>query len=77
MSIEVVAPLSREHARALAMAWELHQLLGQLNDRPEHGAGSCVEFAWDLMDQVIGYLEPEAWDPPRLSLIKGGKAVQP
>lgn len=51
--------MSVDHARCLAMAYELHRLLGELNDRPENGEGSCIEQAWDLMDGVIGYLEPE------------------
>jgi hypothetical protein len=56
--ITSVKPMSAAHARALAMAYELHKLLGELYDRPENGEGSCVEFAWDLLDEVIGYLEP-------------------
>jgi hypothetical protein len=54
-----VKPMSVDHARALAMAYELHRLLGDLNDRPENGEGSCVEDAWNRMDDVIGMLEPE------------------
>jgi hypothetical protein len=59
--------MSADHARALAMAYELHRLLGELNDRPENGEGSCVEDAWNRMDDVIGMLEPEedAPDEPR------------
>jgi hypothetical protein len=56
--ITTVKPMSVDHARALAMAHELHRLLGELNERPEHGEGSCVEHALNLMDDVIGYLEP-------------------
>jgi hypothetical protein len=56
--ITTVKPMSVDHARALAMAYELHRLLGVVNDRPENGEGSAVEFALDLVDDVIGYLEP-------------------
>ena len=45
-----------QEARVLEMAYELHNLLGELFDI--RGAGSAVEMAWDLMDDVIGYLEP-------------------
>ena len=64
-----VMPMSVDHARCLPMAYELHRLLGELNDRPENGEGSCIEQAWDLMDGVIGYLEPvenESQDVRRL-----------
>ena len=53
-----VKPMSVDHARALAMAYELHRLLGELYDRPEGGPGSSVEDAWNRMDDVIGLLEP-------------------
>lgn len=53
-----VRPMSVDHARCLAMAYELHRLLGDLSDLPENGAGSAVEGAWNLMDDVIGLLEP-------------------
>jgi hypothetical protein len=61
--ITVVKPMTMDHARALAMAYELHRLLGELNDRPENGEGSCVEDAWNRMDDVIGMLEPVEPDP--------------
>jgi hypothetical protein len=54
-----VKPMSADHARCLAMAYELHWLLGKLYDHAEHGPGSCVEEAWDRMDEVIAALEPE------------------
>jgi hypothetical protein len=57
--ITTVEPMSVDHARCLTMAYELHRRLGELNDRPEHGEGSPVEQAFDLMDRVIGYLEPD------------------
>jgi hypothetical protein len=57
-----VKPMSVDHARALAMACELHRLLGELFDRPEHGPGSCVEDAWNHMDDVIALLEPPDLD---------------
>ncbi len=44
-------------ARALAQAYSLHRLLGELNDLPAHGAGSYVESAWGRMDEVIQILE--------------------
>lgn len=40
------------------MAYQLRQLLGDLCERPEHGAGSSIEQALDSMDDVIGMLEP-------------------
>jgi hypothetical protein len=42
-----VKPMSVDHARALAMAYELHRLLGELYDRAEHGPSSCIEDAWN------------------------------
>ena len=74
-----VRPMSIDHARCLAMAYELHRLLGELYDRSENGEGSCVEQAWDLMDQVIAYLEPDEPDPDEkptvrsLRLLEAGK----
>lgn len=62
--ITTVKPMSVDHARALAMAFELYRLLGDLNDHPENGNGSSVECAWDLVDQVISYLEPLEGDVP-------------
>ena len=59
--ITTVTPMSADHARALAIAYDLHRLLGELYDRPDGGAGSPIEFAWNCMDDVIGYLEPEEW----------------
>ena len=53
-----VRPMSVDHARCLAMAYELHRMLAELNDRPENGEGSCVEDAWNRMHDVIGMLEP-------------------
>jgi hypothetical protein len=57
-----VRPMSVDHARCLAMAYELHRLLGNLFDRPEHGPGSSVEDAWNHMDDVIALLEPPDLD---------------
>jgi hypothetical protein len=48
----------------LPWAYELHRLLGELYERPEHGPGSCVEDAWNRKDDVIGMLEPD--ETPRL-----------
>jgi hypothetical protein len=57
--ITTVKPLTVEHARCLTMACELRRLLGELCQQPGNGAGSCVEDAWERMDDVIGMLEPE------------------
>ncbi len=56
--ITVVKAMSVEHARCLAMAYELHRLLGEVNDRPGNGEGSAVESALNLMEDVVEYLEP-------------------
>lgn len=61
--ITSVEPLSVPHARALAMAYELHQLLGELYDRAGGGPGSPLEHAWDALDDVIRHLEPEEIRP--------------
>lgn len=58
--ITTVKPMSAAHARCLAMAYDLHNLLGEVYEEP--GASSCVERAWELVDQVISYLEPEEPD---------------
>ncbi len=54
--------MSPLEARALAKANELHNLLGEICDQPQHGMGSCLEQAWDLMDDVVWYLDPNAPD---------------
>jgi hypothetical protein len=59
--------MSMEHARALAMACQLHSLLGELNDKPECGAGSRIERAWDRMDEIIALLD----DADALRFLKG------
>jgi hypothetical protein len=41
------------------------RLLGELYDRPEGGPGSCVEDAWNRMDDVIGMLQPVEEEPDR------------
>ena len=51
--------MSPQEARALAMAYELHRILGDLHDLPDNGCGSCVEAAWDAVDIVIAMLEVE------------------
>jgi hypothetical protein len=56
--ITTVKPMSADHGRALAIAYQLHQLLGQLYDRPENGPGSPVEQAWDHLDEAVHLLEP-------------------
>jgi hypothetical protein len=66
--------------RALAMAYELHAVLGELFDLPENGPGSAAEKAWDSVDFVIDCLEPNDEDDTprarRLQLV-GGTAVRP
>jgi hypothetical protein len=44
------------------MAYELQRLLGEICDLPWHGLGSSTEQAWDRMDDVIWYLDPDAPD---------------
>src|SRR5579862_3769260 len=56
--ITTVKPLSPDHARALEMACQLHELLEELKDQPGHGPGSCVEDAWERMYDVVVMLEP-------------------
>ena len=59
-----------QEERALAMANELRNLLGDLFDLPRHGPGSCVERAWDLLDPVVEYLEYVQFglrEPPRIA----------
>lgn len=51
--------MTPDEVRAYAMACELHRLLGELCELPQNGRGSCVEAAWDSMDEVITFLEPE------------------
>lgn len=51
--------MSPHEVRAYAMACELHRLLGELCELPQNGRGSCLEAAWDSMDDVITMLEPE------------------
>ena len=60
--ITSVRPMSVDHARCLEMAYQLHRLLGELNDLPDNGEGSPVESALNLIDDVIQYLEPPAFD---------------
>jgi hypothetical protein len=52
-------PMSMEHARALAMACDLHSLLAEINEKPGHGAGPRVERAWDRMDDAIELLDDD------------------
>ena len=49
------------------MACELHCLLGEINDKREHGAGSRIEQAWDQMDEIIELLD----DSDALRVLKG------
>jgi hypothetical protein len=67
--------MSEQERRALAMAYSLHELLGDLFDLPENGPGSHVEQAWDHVDEVIASLEPDDEDDTprarRLQLVGG------
>jgi hypothetical protein len=54
--------MTQLEARAIAMAYELHRVLGEICELPEHGAGTRAEQAWDLMDDVISYLDSDAPD---------------
>ena len=56
--ITTVKPMSSAHARCLAMAYELHRLLGEVRDEAGNGEGSPVESALDLMGEVVEHLEP-------------------
>ena len=47
---------------ALSTAQSLRSLLGDIYDLPQHGPGSCVEQAWEIMDYVVWYLDPNAAD---------------
>lgn len=51
--------MSPQEARAYAMACELHRLLGEICEQPQNGRGSCMEAAWDQLDEVLVLLEPE------------------
>jgi hypothetical protein len=69
--------MSPLEARALAMAYELSRLLGELSNRPAHGRRSCLEAAWDRTEDVIGMLEPRESELPRLRLvIQGGEEAR-
>jgi hypothetical protein len=54
--------MSPRESQALALANELHRVLGDICDQPQHGLGSCAEQAWNLMDDVVWYLDPYAPD---------------
>lgn len=54
-----------QEARALAMAHALHELLEELHELPEHGAGSAAEGARDYMVDVIAQLEDRTPFPVR------------
>jgi len=51
--ITAVKPMSVDHARALAMAYELQQLLGELDAKRD----PLVKDALDLMDEVVDHLD--------------------
>jgi hypothetical protein len=66
--------MTAQEARALAIAHELHSLLGEICDRPEHGVGTCVEAAWDRMDEVLWLLDPDA--PAEQPTVPGVRLAQ-
>jgi hypothetical protein len=51
--ITTVKPMSTDHARCLAMAYELQQLLGELDAE----RNPRIEAALDLMDDVVDHLD--------------------
>lgn len=57
--------MNAQKTRALAMAHELHHLLGELYQLPEHHADSGVECARDYMEDVIALLEERSTFPVR------------
>jgi hypothetical protein len=61
-----VTPLE---VRALALAYELSRLLGELSDRSKLRRRSYLEAAWDRTEEVIGTLEPAENGVPRLRLV--------
>ena len=77
MSAANVTPMSVERARCLAMAYELHRLLGELYDRPEGGPGSPAEAAWSALDDVIAHLEPDETDVRRLARYQQSEEGRP
>jgi hypothetical protein len=56
--ITSVQPMSVEHARALATAYQLQTLLSELTERGEH---FDVESVLSLMERVVEHLEPAAF----------------
>jgi hypothetical protein len=61
--------MSVEQARALALAYELHVVLGELYDKSP-GAGSRIERAYDAVDDVISALD----DADGLRFVKASPA---
>lgn len=77
--ISTCKPMSIDHARRLAMAYELHQLLGEVCEEPGNGEGTPVGSALDLMGDVLEHLEPAAFDgtePPPLGRMVASRAFQ-
>lgn len=62
------APLGwRVRRRAIGLAHELNRLLGWLCEHPGNGPGSCMEEAWDLIDEAVWLLDADDDRPmPRL-----------
>jgi transposase-like protein len=50
--------LASLQARAIELANELNRLLGWLCEHPGNGRGSCMEQAWDLVDEAVWLLDP-------------------
>jgi hypothetical protein len=54
-----VKPMSTDHRRALAMAYELHRLLGEIARRRGYGLHAEALAARNALDDVIAHLEPD------------------
>jgi hypothetical protein len=52
------AQLQSHYVRAIEPAHELNRLLGWLCEHPGNGRGSCIEEAWDLIDEAVWLLDP-------------------
>jgi hypothetical protein len=48
----------RQQACAVELLHKLYRLLGSLCQHPAHGRGSCIEAAWDLVDEAVWLLDP-------------------
>jgi hypothetical protein len=62
-------PMPTDTSTALDKARALQTLLREIAALPEHGEGSPVSFAAELMSDVCGYLEPDEPERPPLRLV--------